>query len=73
MTDDRSLAGTLLTWFIMALVAIALLKVAFWALGIAVGVGFFFLFRIAPFLLLGYFFLKTIEWLTGRGGRPPRA
>lgn len=65
-SNDRSLLSRLLTWFFVALLAIAALKVAFWVVGLAFGIGTWLLFSVGPILLAGWLLLKVIRWL----GRP---
>jgi hypothetical protein len=67
-SNDRSLLSKLLTWFFVALLAMALLKMAFWVVGVAVGIGTWMLFTIGPILLIGWLVLKLIRWM----GEPRR-
>jgi len=60
---DRSLLGRLLTWFLVALLAIAALKLALWAVGVALGIGTWLLFSVGPILLVGWLVLKALRWL----------
>lgn len=62
-SNDRSLLSKLLTWFFVALLAIALLKMAFWVVGAAVGIGTWVLFTVGPILLVGWLVLKLIRWM----------
>lgn len=64
--DDRSVWSRLLTWFFVALLAIAALKLAFWVVGVALGVGSWLLFTVAPLLLVGWLVMRFLRWL----GRP---
>lgn len=63
---ERSLLGTLISWFFIALLAIAALKLAFWVFGAALGIGTWLLFTIGPILLVGWLVVKLVRWL----GRP---
>ena len=67
-TNERSPIGRLVTWFFVALLAIAALKLAFWLLGMVFGIGTWLLFTVGPILLVGWVVLKAIRWL----GKPPR-
>jgi hypothetical protein len=65
MNDSTdSLAGRLLTYFVVALLAIAALKLAFWVFGVALGIGSFLLFTVGPVLLVGWLAVKLIRFLT---------
>jgi len=48
----------------ITLLAIAALKLAFWVLGAAVGVGFWLIFTIGPILLVGWLVMKAFRFLT---------
>lgn len=61
--DDRSLLGRLLTWFFVALLAIAALKLAFWVVGVALGIGTWILFTVGPILFVGWLVLKIVRRL----------
>jgi hypothetical protein len=68
MNDSRdSLAGRLLTYFFIALLAIAALKLAFWVLGVALGIGYFLLVTVVPVLFVGWLVVKIFRFFT----RPP--
>ena len=67
---ERSFFGKLVTWIFVALLAIAAIKLAFWVVGVAFGIGamvLWLLFRLAPLLLVGWLAIKLFRWLT----RPP--
>lgn len=66
--NERSLLSKLLTWFFVALLAIAALKMAFWVVGVALGIGTWMLFTVGPILLVGWLVLKLVRWL----GEPAR-
>jgi hypothetical protein len=51
-------------WVLLAILAIVALKVAFWALGVAIGLTFFLVFRVAPVILVGWLIFKAYELLT---------
>lgn len=67
-SNDRSLLGKLLTWFFVALLAIAALKMSFWVVGAALGLGAWLIFTVGPLLLVGWLVLKLVRWL----GEPRR-
>lgn len=62
---EKSLLGKLVTWVLVALVAIAVLKLAFWVFGAALGIGAWLLFTLGPILLIGWLVMK----LFGCGSR----
>jgi hypothetical protein len=67
--DDRSLLGTLITWAMIALLGLALLKLTFWAVGAAIGLGALVLavtLRLLPLLLIGWLALKIWRAVFGR-------
>ncbi|HEX6927186.1 MAG TPA: hypothetical protein VF167_17305 [Longimicrobiaceae bacterium] len=61
---DRSLLGTIISWFFVALLVIAGLKLAFWVFGAALGIGTWLLFTIGPILLVGWLVVKLIRFLS---------
>ena len=63
---ERSLLSTLISWFLVALLAIAALKLAFWVFGAALGFGAWMLFTVGPILLIGWLVIKLVRWM----GRP---
>lgn len=65
--NDRSMAGRLITWFFVALLAVAALKLAFWAVRVALGVGGFLLFTVGPILLLGWLVVKVVRFFSSDG------
>lgn len=58
-----TLLGKLVTWLLVALVAIAALKLAFWVVGALVGLGTWILFTLGPILLVGWVVLKIVRAL----------
>ena len=66
MTNDgeRSLLGTLISWFFVALLAMAALKLAFWVFGAALGIGTWLLFTVGPILLVGWLIVKIFRALS---------
>lgn len=69
-TNDGSLLGKLITYFFVALLAIAALKLAFWMVGAAVGLGMYLIFTVGPILLVGWLVVKLVRALT-RDNRYP--
>lgn len=61
---DRSLLGTIISWFFVALLAIAALKLAFWVFGAALGIGTWLLFTVGPILLVGWLVVKLVRFLS---------
>jgi hypothetical protein len=61
---EKSLLGKLVTWFFIALLAIAALKLAFWVFGAALGVGAWLFFTVGPILLVGWLVVKLFRYLT---------
>lgn len=67
--NDRTLLGTLLTWLVVAVLAIAVVKLAFWTLGVALGMGMLALtiaLRLLPLLLVGWVAVKLYRVFFGR-------
>ena len=62
--NEKSLLSTLVTWLIVAILAIAALKMAFWVLGVVVGLGFHLLFTLGPILLVGWLVMKLIRYFS---------
>lgn len=62
--DGRSTLGTLLSWFLVALVAIAAFKMALWVFGAALGFGGWLLFTVGPILLVGWLAVKLFRFFT---------
>ena len=61
---ERSLLGTLVSWFFVALLAIAALKLAFWVFGAALGIGTWLIFTVGPILLVGWLIVKIVRHLS---------
>ena len=63
--------GSLLTFFLVALVTLIVsgivLSVIGMVFGMAIGVASFLLFKVAPFLLVGWLVVKVIEKTKGGG------
>ena len=60
MRDDSPL-GRLLTYFFLALLFIGALKLAFFVVGAALGIGVWMLFTIGPILLVGWILAKVFR------------
>lgn len=65
-SSEKSVLGKLITWIVVAIVAIAALKLAFWAIGMMVGIGSFLLFTLGPIVLVGWLVMKLVRGLNGR-------
>jgi hypothetical protein len=65
---NGSLLGRLITYMLIALVGIVVLKMAFWVFGAALGLGAFILFTVGPILLIGWVVVKVYGMLTGPRG-----
>lgn len=57
--DGSSTLSKLITWFVIAVIALLAIRVAF----MAVGIGLFLLFRVGPLVLLGYLVWRAWRWL----------
>jgi hypothetical protein len=55
----------LITFFIVGLVAIVLLRGILWIAGAAFGLGLFLLFTVGPILLIGWIVVRAARWLRG--------
>lgn len=62
-SNERSTLGKIVTWLFLAIFAIAALKLAFWVVGAAFGLGALLLFTLGPILLVGWLLYKLIDWL----------
>lgn len=51
----------LLSWFVLAVMAIIALKLAAWVAGAAVGLVFFLLFTVVPLVVAGWLIVKFIR------------
>ena len=65
--NNGTLLGRMVTWFFVALLAIAALKLAFWVLGAAVGIGFWLIFTLGPILFVGWLVMKLLRLGTRNG------
>ena len=59
--------GSLLTFFLVGLVTLIVAGVALSVVGMALGLASFLLFKVAPFLLVGWVVVKFIEKSRGGG------
>lgn len=60
---ERSGVSKVITWILVALLAIAALKLSFWVFGAALGLGMMLLFKVGPILLVGWLVIKLIRAL----------
>lgn len=60
---EKSFLSKVLTWVFVALLAIALVKLAFWVFGAALGIGAWLLFTVGPILLVGWLIIKVYRAL----------
>jgi hypothetical protein len=63
---EKSLLSKIVTWVVAALVALALIKLAFWVFGAALGIGAWLLFTVGPILLVGWIVVKVFRFFTRR-------
>ena len=61
---EKSWLGKLVTWFFIALLVLAALKLGFWVFGAALGIGAWLFFTIGPILLIGWLVVKLFRFLT---------
>ena len=59
--------GSLLTFFLVGLITLIVAGVVLSVVGAALGLASFLLFKVAPFLLVGWLVLKVIEKTRGGG------
>jgi hypothetical protein len=59
--------GSLLTFFLVGLVTLIVAGVVLSVVGMAMGLASFLLFKVAPFLLVGWVVVKVIEKARGGG------
>lgn len=59
--NNGSTLGKVVTWFFVALLVIGALKLAFWVVGAAVGIGLWAIFTIGPILLVGWIVMKLFN------------
>lgn len=60
--SEKSVAGQVITWILVALAGIAVLKLAFWVFGAALGLGGFLLFTVGPIILVGWVIMKVVRY-----------
>ena len=61
---EKTVLGQVVTWFFIALLAIAALKLAFWVFGAALGLGMMLIIRLGPILLVGWLVMKLIRYFS---------
>ena len=59
--------GSLLTFFLVGLITLIVAGVVLSVVGMALGLASFLLFKVAPFLLVGWLVVKVIEKTRGGG------
>ena len=62
-----NMLGSLLTFFLVGLITLIVAGVVLSVVGAALGLASFLLFKVAPFLLVGWLVLKVIEKTRGGG------
>jgi hypothetical protein len=68
---EKSAFSRVISWVLVALLAIAALKLGFWVFGAALGLGAWLLFTVGPLLLIGWLVVKLLRWLGRRRGPEP--
>jgi hypothetical protein len=63
-SGEKSTMGMLIKLLVVALLLVAGLKLAFWVVGVTLGIGAFLLFTVAPILLVGWLLLRLVRWVT---------
>jgi hypothetical protein len=63
--SEKNTFEQILKWVVVAILAIAALKIVLTVLGIAFVLGGFLLFRVLPLVLVIWLAFKGIEWLRG--------
>jgi hypothetical protein len=61
MNGGSSWVDQLLTWVLIAVAAVAALKLAFWLVGILTGLFFFLLFTVVPLAVVGWLVVKLFR------------
>lgn len=70
--SEKNTFETILKWMVVAILAIAALKIVLTVLGIAFFLGGVLLFRVLPIVLVVWLAFKAVEWLRGdRHGSAP--
>lgn len=59
MTEERSLLSRVVTWTLLAVLAIVAIKVVLHLVGVVLGLTGFLLFTVAPIVLVGWLALKA--------------
>ncbi len=65
---EKSVLSKIVTWVLVALLAIAAFKLAFWVFGAALGIGAWLFFTVGPILLVGWLVVKLFRFLTRPSG-----
>lgn len=66
--NESGVAGKIVTWFLIGVLAVVALKVGLAVAGFVIGIGFFALFTLGPIVLIGWLIVKALRYLT----REPR-
>lgn len=66
MGNNSSPLGTLVTWFVIIVLAVIAFRVATALLGVAMGLAFFLLFNVLPLVIIGWIVLKILRHLFGK-------
>jgi hypothetical protein len=64
MSNGTSWIGTLLSWLVIAVLAVVALKVGLALAGMAIGLVFFLLFTVGPIVLVGWLVVKLLRIFT---------
>jgi hypothetical protein len=65
---EKTMLGQLVTWAFVALLALAAIKLAFWAFTAALGLGMLLIFKLGPILLVGWLVMKLIRYFRRPAG-----
>jgi hypothetical protein len=70
--SEKNTFESILKWMVVAILAIAALKIVLAVLGIAFFLGGVLLFRVLPIVLVVWLAFKAVEWMRGdRHGSTP--
>jgi hypothetical protein len=69
--SEKNTFESILKWVVVAILAIAALKILLTVLGIAFFLGGVLLFRVLPIVLVVWLVVKAIEWLRGDRSSSP--
>ena len=60
--------GKVLTWIVIGIVAIIVIKLALSLAGFVIGLGFMALFTLGPIILIGWLILKVLRYFSRESG-----